>query len=158
MIGGMTGSPDDLTSTRLYEALGGLVVRFAWLEDNLHDAIYMALHPADMTQINVLTAGLQFRTLVEKLGALLRDHPLRKAAPEEIEAFCSHLLTLNEQRNTFIHSVYGRTPEGVRKAYKRTARPKAGFSLNVRDLSVADIDALTASIDAAEKRLWQLAT
>jgi hypothetical protein len=152
----MTIPTEPISANRLYEALGRLVVQFSWLEDNLHDAFAVALHPSDVRFTNVLTAGLQFRTLVEKLGTLLRDHPERRVSPEDLQDFCAHLLTLNEQRNSTIHSVYGRTRTGEQKAYRRSARMKAGFSLNVRDVAVSDIDELCAHVEEAEKKLWEV--
>jgi len=152
----VTSSTHGNTQNQLYEAIGRLVVRFAWLEDNLHDAISVALHPAEGKLTNVLTAGLQFRTLVEKIGALLHDHSGRRAALEDIDTLCKELNALNDERNIVIHSVYGQTRQGQQKAYKRTARAKAGFSLNVRDVTIADIEALTSRIDNAERTIWAL--
>src|SRR5438128_1219794 len=99
---------DNNPSTEeLFRALGILVVNFAALEESLHDAIWLTAAPAnDMKVINVLTAGLPFRTLVEKFGALCIEAPELRVEKSDVAAFCSHLNDLNQRRNEYIHSAW----------------------------------------------------
>ena len=141
---------------QLFRALGVLVVNFAALEESLHDAIWLtAAAKSDMTAINVLTAGLPFRTLVEKLGASCAENADVRVGKDEVLWLCARLNDLNQRRNEFIHSAWTfRDPDKDPARFKRTARPKAGFSLKVTVVPVAEILALAQELLDAENKLW----
>jgi hypothetical protein len=141
---------------QLFRALGIFVVNFAALEESLHDAIWLAAAPgSDMKMINVLTAGLPFRTLVEKFGAACMEAKDLRVSKEEVATFCARLNELNQRRNEYIHSAWQfRDPTQDPTRFKRTARPKAGFSLNVSTAPVAEILKLGDDLLEAERILW----
>jgi len=143
-------------SEQLFRALGILVVNFAALEESLHDAIWLAAAPgSEMRMINVLTAGLPFRTLVEKFGAVCIEAKDLRVSKEEVVSFCARLNELNQRRNEYIHSAWQfRDPTQDPTRFKRTARPKAGFSLNVSTAPVAEIRKLIEDLLEAERILW----
>jgi|SRR6266699_2507802 len=146
---------NDRPGEALFRALGILVVNFAALEESLHDAIWVTVPANEMKSINVLTAGLPFRTLVEKFGALCMEAPNLRVPKSEVDAFCAHLNNLNQKRNEYIHSAWiFRDPERVPTRFKRTAKAKAGFSLNVTPVPVKEVLALADELVEAENKLW----
>lgn len=89
----------------LYQSLGELVATASIVEYSLRMAIRMPVQDADRkchVVVHVLTAGLSFRDLVAKFGALHQElYPERKL---EVQALCTVLTGLNDKRNTFVHS------------------------------------------------------
>jgi len=139
--------------------LGILVVNFAALEESLHDAIWLTAAPkSNMKVINVLTAGLPFRTLVEKFGALCKEVPGVRVPSADVTAFCSRLNELNQRRNEYIHSAWTfRDPGQAPARFKRTAKAKDGFSLNVTPAPITEILGLARELLEAERKLWEIA-
>lgn len=133
-------------------------MNFAALEESLHDAIWLASAPgSEMKVINVLTAGLSFRTLVDKFGAVCMEATDLRVPKEDVAAFCGRLNDLGQRRNEYIHSAWQfRDPNKDPIRFKRTARPKAGFSLNVAPSPVADILQLADDILEAEHKVWAI--
>jgi hypothetical protein len=131
------------------------VVNVAALEESLHDAIYL-LAGGENPAVNVLTAGLPFRALVDKFGALCSAHSTPRAPTSEVTAYCGHLGSLNDERNAIIHSAWNlREGRGSHRRSKRTAKPKGGFSLNVKNVTAGEIRDIADKFVAAEKKLWE---
>jgi hypothetical protein len=140
----------------LARALGALVINFAFLEEALHDAILIT-SGCPVGAVNVLTAGLQFRTLVEKFGALCADAANLRVPKPEVEAYCKHLLTLNERRNALVHSAWlvQRGDESTRRVRRRADAAK-GFTYAITQATPDQINALAQQLLAAEAKLWEL--
>ncbi|MDB4883283.1 MAG: hypothetical protein JWL95_2049 [Gemmatimonadetes bacterium] len=148
--------PPRNTSDDVVTALGELVLSVSWLEETLHDAIWL-LSGADNRAVQILTAGLPFRTLIEKLGAIAVDLRTSTVPADDVIAYCKHLDALNERRNTIIHSAWHLdADEGNHRRFKRSAKPKSGFSLNVRPIAAADIYSLAREFRDAERKLWEI--
>jgi len=137
-------------------ALGGLVINFAALEESLHDAIRVAINGNEST--DALTAGLSFKVLVEKLGAVCVDLGTSPATPKEIRAFCDRLEKLNDRRNQLIHSTWGLSADRVRRTRrsKRSASAKGGFEVRVTHTSVAEVRAVADECIEADRKLWEI--
>ncbi len=153
---GPTVSPDQRNA--LYSALGILVVNFAALEESLHDAIVLALDgKAEMPSVNLLTAGLSFRTLVEKLGATCRSSKGLRVSLAALDTFLAHLNKLNEQRNAMIHSAWAiRDPDDAPLRFKRSSKGKEGFTFHAALVPIEDIRSLSIDLSEAEKKLWEV--
>ena len=83
--------------------------------------------------------------------------PNLRVSKDEVKDFCARLNDLNQRRNEFIHSAWTvRDPDKDPTRFKRTARPKAGFSLNVAAVPVADILALANELVEAEFKVWEI--
>ena len=136
-------------------ALGGLVVNVAALEEALHDAIFL-LAGGENQAIGVLTAGLPFRTLVDKFGALCAGLEVQRPPSKSVIEYCAHLNTLNEQRNSLIHSGWNlRDARRGHRRFKRTAKAKTGFKLNPTAVKAEDVHLLSDQFREAEKKLWE---
>ena len=149
---------DETTSQdHLLNALGALVVSFSALEESLHDAIVMLAVECDMATVNVLTAGLQFRSLVEKFGALCTKAAELRVPPTDVHKYCTLVLRLNEERNRYVHSAWGITHKDTgHRRFKRSAKAKSGFQLDIQDVSSAEILDLAERLRQAEQKLWEI--
>lgn len=136
------------------KALGALVVNVAAMEESLHDSIMLLAGP-ESAAIGVLTAGLNFRTLVEKFGALCVELKTHRGAVEDVKAYCKHLNDLNDKRNVIVHSAWNWLGTGGVRRYKRTAKPKSGFALSVTKTSPTEIRELAAAFFQAERKIWE---
>ena len=135
-------------------AVGSVVVNFSALEEGLHDAIWL-LSGADNSAVHVLTAGMAFRILVEKLGALCEESGTARVPKEEVHEFCAHLQSLNQERNRIVHSAWAWDDDLVQR-YKRTAKGRGGFSLTVSDVEIDEIRRFGLEIGEAVKKLWEI--
>ena len=149
---------DDTNSQdQLLYALGTLVVNFSALEESLHDAIVLLAKECDMATVNVLTAGLQFRTLVEKFGALCTEAAELRVPPTDVHEYCKFVLGLNDERNRYVHSAWGIAPKDTgHRRFKRSARAKSGFQLDLQNVPPADILDLAERLRQAEHKLWEI--
>lgn len=154
---------DDIhkPQSELLRALGALVVNFSALEESLHDAVWVLADVGDddrnMVTINVLTAGLQFRTLVEKFGALCTEFKSRLCVPlTEAQEFCRLVLTLNDERNRYVHSAWSAAADVGHRRFRRSAKTKTGFRLDIRSVSPDDIFDLAERLQQAEQKLWEI--
>ena len=140
----------------LARALGALVINFAFLEEALHDAILITTG-CPLGVVNVLTAGVQFRALVEKFGALCADATDLRVPKADVEAFCRRLVALNEQRNALVHSAWlvQRDTEPTRRV-RRRADAVRGFTYAVTEVKPEQIDALAQELLAVEAKLWEI--
>jgi hypothetical protein len=140
----------------LATALGALVINFAALEESLHDAIWAVA--GGSPAVSVLTAGLPFRTLVEKFAALRRDVPLPSVPQSQVEAYCAGLLNLNDRRNKLVHSSwrFREVGEAPRRA-RRRVRAKTGLTLETASVAPSQIHALAEELRLAEQKLWDVA-
>jgi hypothetical protein len=73
----LANPPQAAQRDELARALGALVINFSALEESLHDGILTLARPDQsdertMVVVNVLTAGLQFKTLTEKVRGSVR--------------------------------------------------------------------------------------
>jgi hypothetical protein len=135
-------------------ALGALVVNAASAEEGLRDAIYPIADEHDA--VNVLTAGLPFRALVDKFGALCKQTGRARLPIEDVHAFCNALNGLYDERNVAIHSAYNLRVEDLpHRSYKRSAKPKTGFSLNVKAITASDIRDLAERFRQASQKVWE---
>ena len=91
----------DMPGTEIVAALGTLVINVAALEESLHDAIQV-LSGINNVSIGVLTAGLSFRQLVERFGALCFELKTCRVPVDEVRKYCAHLDALNDNRNLLI--------------------------------------------------------
>ena len=136
-------------------ALGALVINAASLEESLHDAIFLLAGSHDF--VNSLTAGLPFRMLVDKFGALCQANKQCRVSAEEVRQFCVTLNALYDERNTIIHSAYYlHGNERPHRRYKRTAKPKTGFALNVTEITAAGLRGLSERLRAASAKIWDI--
>lgn len=125
-------------------------------EEALHDAIWL-LSGGENRAVHVLTAGLSFRVLVEKLGALCKELGTARVPVEEVAGICSHLHKLNGRRNAIIHFAWSfRTETAEPERFKRTAKVKSGFLLNVTDIEVDEVLSLAEDFRRAEAKLWEI--
>ena len=136
------------------KALGALVVNVAAMEESLHDAI-MLLAGTENAAIGVLTAGLNFRTLVEKFGALCLELGTHRGTVDDVKGYCRHLNELNDKRNAIVHSAWNWLGSAGVRRYKRTAKVKSGFALNVTKTSPTEILEVAASFFQAERKIWE---
>ena len=146
--------PADLRD-RLLHALGALVVNFSALEESLRDALWL-LSGGDNQAINVLTAGLGFRNLVEKFGAVCRESDKLRTPVSDVEQFCGYLHSLNDERNQLIHSAWAIRPsQDAPQRFKRKASTKAGFTLDVQTVDPEEILAMAEKLRLVEVKLWE---
>ena len=142
-------------------ALGELVVTFANLEDSLRDAIsILASGPGAGRGSNimlVMTAGMNFRTLVQMFGAGCREIGPKDVGWDEVTTFCGHLDSLAAERNTYIHSGWEFGVEGeLALRFKRQATAKKGFVFKVAEVDVDEILGLSSRILGAGQKLSEL--
>ena len=149
---------DDTNSQdQLLYALGALVVNFSALEESLHDAIVLLAKECDMATVNVLTAGLQFRTLVEKFGALCTEAAELRVPPTDVHEYCKFVLGLNDERNRYVHSAWGIAPKDTgHRRFKRRAKAKSGFQFDIQDVLPAEILDLAERLRQADRKLWEI--
>jgi hypothetical protein len=149
------------TYRELREALGDLVLGFVALEEDLHDAIFVLAEkecPRDRRTVSVLTAGLGFRTLVGKFGALCNELRPVEVSQADVVEFCNHLNRLNDRRNQMVHSAWvwaERGPAGVHRR-KRTADPKKGFSHPLGRATVEEVRDLAQDFVNAGNKVWEI--
>src|SRR2546428_12222651 len=105
-----------MPGTEIVIALGTLVVNVSAMEESLHDAIYV-LSGGNNVAIGVLTAGLSFRQLVERFGALCFELKTCRLPPDDIKKYCAHLDALNDKRNLMIHSAWYVADSGGTRRY-----------------------------------------
>ena len=141
------------------QALGGVVVNFAGLEESLRDAIKLLADSECASEghsVNVLTARMSFPTLIDSFGALCKDLGTARPDAGDPNEFCSLLRGLNEERNRFMHSVWNLPePDGGLRRIKRTAKPRTGFGLNVTNTDVDSVWDLGDRLSEAERKLWE---
>ena len=112
--------------------------------------------------IPVLTAGLAFRTLVEKFGAVWHDCALAPAtsgiSDADLADICKDLNALNDERNSLIHSTWVMTrDEHPSVRTKSSADARTGLEFKVTEVAVEDVRALAARIERVEVRLLGIA-
>ena len=149
----MSDSAD--VESEVLTALGGLVVNVSAMEESLHDAIWL-ISGAENRSVHVLSAGLAFRTLVEKFGALCVEMKTCRIPVEDVSQYCAHLNSLNDQRNTIIHSAWNWRGSAGTRRFKRTAKIKTGFSLNITNTTPNEIRELAERFRQAEQKLWEI--
>ena len=142
-------------------ALGELVVIFANLEDSLRDSIsILARGPRWEDGPNIveaMTAGMNFRTLVEVFGAVGREIGAERVGLDDLPTFCGHLHGLAGERNQYIHSGWDHGIEGEpTRGFKRLATAKKGFVFNVEEVDVAEILDLSHRLDEARRKLFEI--
>lgn len=138
------------------QALGLLVVTFGALEDSLRDAILIGAGGQDQ-MIPMLTAGMAFRALIDKFGAMCvcTRPPLRTSA--DIQPLCNVLNAINDDRNRLVHATWTSSgPAGVPRRYKMSANARNGLRLNPQDVPVSDILALVSRIEDADRKIWEI--
>ena len=144
------------SSDELARALGTLVINFSFLEESLRDAIQVTAG-GNSGVVSVLTAGLHFKTLLEKFGLLCKEAPSLRVPKADVEAYCNALGSLTDERNAMVRSAYlfqrGKEPTC-------RSRPSgtgvAGVALPVAEFSPKDILRLATQLRSAEQRLWEL--
>jgi hypothetical protein len=144
----------DTPGSRIVNALGALVVNASAMEESLHDAIWV-LSGGNNVAIGVLTAGLSFRYLVDKFGALCTELKTCRLPREDVAKYCAHLHALNDERNLMIHSAWNWAGSAGTRRYKRTAKVKSGFSFNMTPINADAVRELADKYVEAEKNLWE---
>jgi transposase len=150
----MPTTSDSELDPELLQALGEVVVRHSGLEEALRDAIFLEAK-ADKVIVNVLYSGLPFRTLVEKFGAVyFEHHPSHRS---QIDALCSQLQGLNDQRNTLIHSFWTTsTYSKDMMRLKESVSAKRGLSLRAETVSSVKVRELAIALGEAEDKVWEV--
>lgn len=137
-------------------ALGSLVANFAALEESLADAIFMAAGGKGQV-VPILTAGMAFRALVRKFGAVCVTASPPLGSREDIGKLCSILDKINDDRNNVIHSAWSTTgPAGMPRRHKVSADARKGLRLNPQDVPVSEIRTLIARIEEGDRKIWEL--
>jgi hypothetical protein len=136
------------------QALGTFLVAFSELEETLHFAIANVFAEAE-TRAYALTAGLSFRTLVEKFGAVYQDTPRRNSAPGDVREFCRHLGTLNDERNQLVHAIWLTFNGGMVHRGTRRASPRYGLHSESEPITAEAILALASKCDDASTKLYE---
>lgn len=146
----MPFTPTSGIDPELLNALGEMVIRFSALEESLRDAIWSVNRSADVV-VQSLTVGLNFSTLIDKFGAIYYEHyPAHRA---DISALCAHPRSLNEKRNTLIHSFWYNSPGSTEMVrHKITARSKHGLELRAEGVLAATVRALSSALADAEDK------
>jgi hypothetical protein len=105
----------------LARAIGVLIINVSALEESLRDGIRLTLGQGE--EIDVLAAGLPFRTLVEKFGALLFRLGTAKVPREEVQELCKHLDRFRgAERDISSAYVYAQSGEAAPLQAQREAR------------------------------------
>jgi len=140
-------------SDALLRALGRLVLAHSEVEESLRAAIALNVG-TDLVAAEILTAGISFRSLVDKFGALYREVNGDPSYREMLRAFCNHLSDLNEQRNSLIHASWLHFDTGEVRRLRRSATPHKGLVTSSHGVAPADIEQLVATLAAADTKLW----
>jgi hypothetical protein len=109
--------------------------------------------------MGVRSAGLGFRVLVEKLGALLTQFEYLHHTPKaDVIAFCNLLNAINDERNAIVHSAWIYVADEQRvERYKRSAKPRSGFEAGNVLVTPDEILAVAERCRTARERLWAIA-
>lgn len=115
------------------EPIGELTVNFAMLEQAVAHGIWHLVSD-DQYLGTILTSELSFRRKVETLSCLhLYRYP--GADPSVFKALAAKLYQLEEKRNTFIHSYWGRDPKSSEIARMKTTAKAKGLSSQLEIVS-----------------------
>jgi hypothetical protein len=151
----MESVDDGPLATQLYVALGRLVVCFTQLEESLQHAIWVTLGQLD--GVRPLITGLTFKTLAEKFGAVYAEGGLSQPPHSDVVGLCAHLVRLNDERNSLIHSAWGFwSDSGMPVRTWRTTRGTAPIALRMTTVKPEQILDLCGRLRGAEDKLWQL--
>jgi hypothetical protein len=151
----MDSVDDSPLANQLYVALGRLVFCFTQIEESLQHAIWVTLGRLD--GVRPLITGLTFRSLTEKFGAVYAERGLARPAHSDVAALCAHLLRLNDECNTLIHSAWGFWAEsGMPMRTRRTSRGTSPVSLFMETVTPQQILDLSGRLKGADDKLWQL--
>jgi hypothetical protein len=150
----MKTSPE--AQRELFESLGRLLVQFAGLEESLHDGIVVA-SDGHFKAINILTAGLRFRDLVDKFAALAMQRRRPEVSETDLGEFAAALRAVNEERNRLVHSAWEwQSATGSPRRYKRQIDAKKGMYFRLEEVTALQVNALIARVDGLEAKIWEI--
>ncbi len=146
-----SGASDDLI-----KALGLLTVNFNMLEQVLAFVIWQLLGVDNQDVGRIATADLSYRFLVDKFYALSlqRGGPL---ADRDLDKLRGKLVEVGDQRNRFIHSVWGGGEGlGATLAFKSSARGKRGLQTTFGEIEPKEVVAVVDEIATLTGSLLRL--
>lgn len=141
---------------RVVQALGELTIAFGTLEENIRESIWWVLG-GNEERAQIMTAGLSFPVLVEKLAALVAQKFDHLLLPEPMDELRIRMLSINERRNRLVHSLWILDAgTGMSVAERKRARPGVGIDWQSVDVPLEDIERLLADIGAAAAEVFEL--
>ncbi len=135
-------------------ALGSVTVEFAVLEMQLQSAIGILLVGTKLDQQSIgriVTAELSFRQSVHLFGALHRDM-FPGEREEQLKSLCATLSSVEQERNSIIHSTWAPGEQGKMLRFKSTA--KGLLKTKFEHLSAEDVQAISGRIHAAAEDVF----
>lgn len=135
--------PRILQHDDLLRALGRMTVRFQELEHYIRWVAASQLDPKDREVGEIATQLLNISGLIDTTRALyLYRHPDMESEPyEQFEKIFTEARSINDQRNTFIHSVWPNLPNSS-GTFTRSKRSKKSFKSTTENVTVEQIEAL----------------
>ena len=147
-VGRLLIAPND----KQLQKIGEIVGYFAVLEESLSETIGH-LVTTDKHIGETITTALSFKNKVQTLNALLKyyedkGHIFRNAA-----SITKALKEVEEQRNTIIHSVWGKSEiEGNVRRIKRSLK-LSGLKLSMQNMSLDDLERIRSNIEKVIMKL-----
>ena len=142
-----TEGQDTSSSRELNEALGSLTVAFSNLEGALAIGVWMMVDQDGTEKGPAITAGRRLLDLADLYFSLAKM--TAPALAEEFDKMRSRIVSVNDRRNRYVHSIWGVTPsEGKNVRFRFTVRGRKGLSWDVELAKPADIRQLVG--DAVE--------
>ena len=127
-------------------ALGRLTMSFSTCELYLANICRQLTGlPHDSPESMVMVAGLDMRTLVDKVCSLYKLRPLDAQDEKSVEDFRQEAISAIELRNKVVHGTWVSTGEETspRFLFRFRAKAKRGLHHIVDFIDVANLDALT---------------
>ncbi len=147
-VGRILIAPDD----KQLQKIGEIVGYFAVLEESLSEAIWH-LVTTDKYIGETITAASSFKNKVQTFNALLKYYEEKGYIFRNAASITKTLLEVEEQRNTIIHSVWGRSEiEGNVRRYKKNLK-LSGLKITMQNMSLDDLEKVRSRIERVIMKL-----
>ena len=141
--------------TRMYEALGRLLVQANYLEEAVVDLFWLVSGKSEADFIARIQGDMLGKIMNDMLAEYRRqvDDPVLL---QSLGTFEPDLRTAVDKRNEFIHASWARIVRaGIVDGFQRTRRPRKGAAREeFVDMKIEDVEAATEIIGRAAEWLW----
>lgn len=144
--------PDD-PNMALLVRLGGIVIRFAYVEQWLNEFLAHLLE-SKSALMHAVTVNVSSATITDWCRTLLRVHHHPDAAPADIMELLATIDGLRGERNVLIHGLWKFDQPGA--AIVQTIKLDRSPVVNRLVVTIADLEELSVAIDEADDALSEL--
>tara|TARA_R110000868_G_C10687200_1_gene747985 strand:- start:320 stop:811 length:492 start_codon:yes stop_codon:yes gene_type:complete len=139
-------------SDDFFHAIGMVTVSFANLELKL--SLFCGAHIGSTTPIvnQIITSELSFKQLINISIAIYKEVQLDEEKVNEFLNLSKDLFTLEQRRNSIIHSNYGALNNYVVRQ-KTSSKGKKGFKMQQEDLTPEALIEFVCNIESASSKI-----